>query len=125
MRPQALQVVGEHPVGAQLALDAHGRGDVGQPEQVVQVGQGEHQLAEHAVGAVDQRQALLLGEGDRRQTVRAQRVGGVVQFAVAVAHLALTHHRERDMRQRREIAGAAEASVLVDHGRQPAESRSA
>ena len=75
MRPQPLQVVGEHPVGAQLALDAHGRGDVGHPEQVVQVGQGEHQLAEHAVGAVDQRQALLLGEGDRRQTVRAQRVG--------------------------------------------------
>ena len=78
----------------------------------------EHQLSEHAVGAVDERQALLLGEGDRRQAVRGQRVGGGVQCTVAVAYLALTHHRERDVRQRREIAGTAEASVLVDHGRQ-------
>ena len=79
MRPQPLQIGGEHAVGAELALDTHGCGDIGQPEQVVQIGQREHQLAEHAVGAVDQGQAFLLGEGDRRQPVLAQRVGGRLQ----------------------------------------------
>ena len=118
VRPQLLQIGGEHPVGAELSLDAHRRGDIGQPEQVVQVGQREHQLAEHAVGAVDERQPLLLGEGDRGQAVRAQRVGGRLQFAVAGAHLPLPHDRERDVRQRREITRTAEASVLVDHRRQ-------
>ncbi len=44
------------------ALDAHRGGDVGDLEQVTQVVDGEHEHAEHAVGAVDEGEALLLGE---------------------------------------------------------------
>ena len=50
---QPLQIVGEDPVGAELALDAHRRRDIGEPEQAVKVGEREHQLTEHSVGAVD------------------------------------------------------------------------
>ena len=40
---------------------------------------------------------------DRRQAVRAQRVGRRQKFAVAGTDVPLTHDRERDVRQRREI----------------------
>ena len=36
------------------------------------------------------------------------------QLAVRVAHVALAHQRQRAVRQRREVAGAAERAVLVD-----------
>ena len=45
-------------------------------EQPAQVGERQHQHAEHAVGAVDQRQALLLGQLDRLDAGGAQRLGG-------------------------------------------------
>ena len=67
LRAQRLQVGGEHPVGAEHRLHAHRRGEVGGAQQQVEVGAGQHQLAEHAVGAVDQRQPLLLGQHDRRR----------------------------------------------------------
>jgi hypothetical protein len=68
VRAQCLQVVGEHPVGTELRLHAHRGGDVGGAQQPVQIGQRQHQHAEHAVGAVDQRQPFLLGEYDGPQT---------------------------------------------------------
>ena len=77
----------------------------------------QHQHAEHAVGAVDQRQALLGGQLDRRQAGGGERVGGRHQGAVGVADLALAHQRERAVRQRRQVAGAAERAVLVHHRR--------
>ena len=46
-------------------------------EHHVEVGQGEHEHAEHAVGAVDQRQPLLGPQRDRRDAVRLERAGGV------------------------------------------------
>ena len=118
VRAQLLQVGGEHPVGAQLSLDAHGRGDIGQPQQAVQVRQGEHQLAEHAVGAVDQGQPFLLREGDGRQAVRVQGVGGGHQPIGGVAHVSFAHHRQGDVGQWGQIPGAAQAAVLVDHRRE-------
>jgi hypothetical protein len=39
---------------------------------------------------------------------------------VGVADLALPHQRQRDVRERREVAGAAEAAVLVHHRGEPA-----
>ncbi len=115
MRTQLLQVGGEHRVGAELRLDAHRGGEVGGAQQRPQVVQGEHQHAEHAVGAVDEGQALLLGERDRRETGGRQRLGGGLQPAGGVAHLALAHDRERAVRERGEIARAAERPVLAHH----------
>ena len=89
-------------------------------KQAVEVGQREHQHAEHAVGAVDQREAFLLGQHDRRQAVRRQRVAGVEKVALGISDRAFAHHRERDVRQRREVTGTAEAAVLVHHRSQAA-----
>ena len=82
---EGLQVGGEHAVGAEQALDAHRGGDVGGREQLAQVGDREHEHAEHPVGAVDQREALLLAQLDRLQTGLAQRLGGVDAAAARVA----------------------------------------
>ena len=112
LRPQRLQVVGEHAVGAEQALDAHRDGDVGDRQQVAQVGDRQREHAEHPVGAVDQREALLLVEGDRRQ-----HVAGLAQVAAGGAHRALPHQRQRAVRERREVAAAAERAVLVHDGR--------
>ena len=57
-----MQILGEDVVGAEQTLDAHRRRDVGDLEQPPQIGDRQHQHAEHAVGAVDQRQTLLLGQ---------------------------------------------------------------
>ena len=76
VRPDRLQLGGEDPVGAELALDRHGGSDVRRTHQHREVGQRHHQHAEHPVGAVDQREALLGGELDRRQAGRGQRLGG-------------------------------------------------
>ena len=84
----------------------------------VQVAKRQHQHAEHAVGAVDQCQPLLLGEHHRLDAVPGKRLAGRQQFAVGGAYRTLADDRQRHVGQRREIAGAAEAAVLVDDGRQ-------
>ncbi len=81
LRAQVLQVGGEHAVGAEQALDAHRRRDVGGRQQVAQVGDREHEHAEHPVGAVDQREPLLLAQLDgcrpaSRRAARRRRRGG-------------------------------------------------
>ena len=117
VRAQCLELGREHPVGAELALDRHGGSDVGGAQQPAQVGDRQHQHAEHSVGAVDERQALLLGQLHRSQAGSGQRVGGRDQVAVAVADVALPHQRERTVRERRQVTGAPERPVLVDHRR--------
>ena len=81
------------PVGAEQALHAHGRGHVRRPQQPGQVGAGQHEHAEHAVGAVDQRQPLLGLEG--------QVEGG------------------GDVGEGRQVAAAAERAELGDLGQPP------
>ena len=115
--PQAVQVGGEDVVGAEQPLDRHGRGDVGDHEQLVQVVDGEAQHPEHAVGAVDEGQALLLLQLDGPDAGRGQGVGRRHPLAVGVADHALAHQGECAVRQRGEVAGAAERAVLVHHGR--------
>ena len=44
---------------------------------------------------------------------RGERLGGGAEHAVRVPHLALPDQRERAVRERREVAGAAERAVLV------------
>ena len=112
LRAQRLQVVGEHAVGAEQALDAHRGGDVGGDEQRRAGRRAPAQHPEHPVGAVDQRQAFLLVQRDR-----LEHLAGFAERAVGVAHRPLPHQRQRAVRERREVAGAAERAVLVDDRR--------
>jgi hypothetical protein len=119
VRPELLQVVGEHGVGAQQRLDAHGGGDVGRRQQPAEVGQGQHQHPEHAVGAVDEGQPLLLGQLDRLDAALPQRLRRPAEHPRPVAYGALAHQRERHGRQRGQVPGAAQRAVLV-HDRRDA-----
>ena len=114
MRPEPLQVLGEHVVGTELTFDAHRRGQVGDPDQLLQVGQRQTEHAEHPVGAVDQRQAFLLGQHDRRDPGGRQCLCGRLQRPGRVPHGALAHQGERAVGERGQVAGAAETAVLVD-----------
>jgi hypothetical protein len=67
LRAQRLQVGGERPVGAEQPLDRHRRSDVGESGERTQIVQREAEHAEDAVGAVDQRQALLRPQLHRSQ----------------------------------------------------------
>ena len=118
VRAQRLQVRGEHRIGPELGLDAHGGGEVGRPEQQREVVGGERQHAEHAVDAVGEGQALLLAQHDRRDAGRGKRVGCWQRFA-ADTYGALAHRGERTVRQRSEIARAAQRPELV-HDRRDA-----
>ena len=93
-------------------LIAAARSAVG--DQGAQVGDREHEHAEHAVGAVDEGESLLLAQLDRGDAGGGERVGGRHEGAGCVAHLALAHQRERAVRERRQVAGAAEAAVFAD-----------
>ena len=125
VRAQRLQVRGEHRVGPELGLDAHRGGEVGRAEQQREVVGGERQHAEHAVDPVGQRQALLLAEHDRRDAGRGERVGRGLCFAVDApcvdapcvdAHRAFAHRGECAVRQRSEVARAAQRTELVNNG---------
>ncbi len=88
------------------------RGQVGHREQVPGVGDREQQHAEHAVGTVDERQPLLGGELDRAQSGRGQGRGARPAGTVLAQHPALAEQHQRAVRQRRQVAGRAERSVL-------------
>ena len=111
---ERLELRGEDPVGAHLRLDAHRGGDVGGAQQPTQVGDREDQHPEHAVGAVDQRQALLGAELNGREAGRRERIGRGHQCAARVAYVALPHQHQRAVGERREVARAAERAVLPD-----------
>ena len=112
MRPQRLQVGGEHGVGSRESLDAHRGGEVGGGQQGVEVGEREDEHPEHAVGAVDERETLLLGSTTARCRPR-RALGGGTRSPSRVAHLPLAHQRQRAVRERGQVAGAAELAVLA------------
>jgi hypothetical protein len=72
MRTELLQVGREHPVRAEEGLDAHRCGHVGESQEPVEVVAGEDEHPEHAVGAVEEGEAFLLGQLDRRKPLRGQ-----------------------------------------------------
>ena len=77
--------------------------------------QRQDQHAEHAVGAVDQREALLRRQG-RAGSIPASRSASAARRgrAVALDHLALADQHERAVGERREVAARAERAVLGD-----------
>ncbi len=60
---------------------------------------GEDEHAEHAVGAVDEGEALLLLQDDRGDARLGERLGGGLAHAVGGAHLALAHDGQRAVRE--------------------------
>ena len=84
VRAQGVQLGSEHRVGAGEGLDARSGGEVGGLEERRQVVQCEAQHAEHAVGAVDESEPLLLGEHDRLDARGSQRLSGIDGSGVAI-----------------------------------------
>ena len=111
LRPECLEFGGERGVGGQQSLDGH-RGDhVGLSEEAFDVGDGEAEHAEDAVGAVGDGEALLLGEFDRFEAGVAERVGGGTNAAV-VHDVAFAEQRQCAVGERSEVAAGAERAVL-------------
>lgn len=89
-----MEVGGEDAVGADHTFNAHGGGDVGEAGKFVEVGDGHDELAEHAVGAVDEGEAFFFGKFDGVEPCGGEGVGGVHEGAVGVADLAFTDDGE-------------------------------
>ncbi len=119
MRSQLLQVGREHSIGAGETLDAHRRRQIDRRQQGTKIGDRQHQHAEHAVGAVDEREPLLLLEFDRLDARSGQRLARRHEHADGIPHLTLAEQGERAVGERREVARAAEAAVFVDDGSDP------
>ena len=120
MRSQRLvQLRAEDLVGAQQSLHAHRSDEVGAVAEHVEVGEREDQHPEHAVSAVDEGQPLLLLQLDGLDARLCEKLGHRALHSIAVGGPALPHEHEGAVRERREVAAAAQASVLV-HDRRDA-----
>ena len=113
-----MQVRREHVIGAQQPLHTHGRGDVGRRHQTPEIVDGQAQHPEHAVGAVDESQTLLLLQLDRLDASVEERIGRLHHLPVD-SHGPLTHQGEGTVRERREITGAPQRAELVHDRRDP------
>ena len=102
VRAQRHQIGGERPVGPHQRFDRHRRRDVRRAQQHVEVGDGEDEHPEHAVGAVDQRQTLLGLQRDRGDAGGGGRRGA----------LAFADQGESDVGEWGEVATRAERPVL-------------
>ena len=114
VRAHGDQVGGERAVRAQQGLHAHGGREVGDPEQVLEVGQGQREHPEHPVRAVDEGQALLLGQDDRGESGLGQRLRRGAGRPIGADHLPLALQDDRHVRQRGEVTAAPEGPELVD-----------
>lgn len=113
VRADGVQLGREHLVGAEQRLQAQRGGDVGGLVEGVEVGEGHDQHAEHAVGAVEQGEALLLAQLDGLDPVLGEQFAGGPYDAVGALGVALAHQGQGAVRQRGEVAGATEGAVLV------------
>ena len=87
-------------------------------QQDVEVGEGQHEHAEHPVGAVDQRQPLLgLQRRAAPTPAAASAAAPVDERAVGQPRLALAEQDERRRRERSEVTAGAERAVLAHDGR--------
>ena len=115
MRAQLLQVGREHRIRAGQPFDAHRCGQIGGRDERQQINDGHDEHAEHAVCAVDQGEALFLMQLDRDNTCRCQRVCRRHERAARIAHLTLADQGECAVRERRQVARAAEAAILPNN----------
>ena len=117
VRTQPLQPFVERGVGAERRLHRHRRGDVGRPREVGDAPRGQDPDREHALRPVDERQALLRLQRDRREAGHGERRAG--RFAPLLGEqLALPDQREREVRQGRQVARRAQRPLLRHRGDQ-------
>ena len=113
MRTQRVDLRQKDLVRAAQRLDRERRRDVHLAHQGHAVVEGENQLPEHPVGAVDERESLFLRELNRRETRVTERVDRSTSRATGVTNVPFAHQGEGHVRERREVTGAAERSELV------------
>ena len=101
----------ERDVRPEQRLDGHRRDHAGRPHQPVRVGEDERPDRAHHLGPVEERQALLRLERQRLQAGVAQRLCGRLDGPIPL-HLAQPDERQRQVRQRREVAGRPDAPLL-------------
>ena len=114
MRPGELVRRGERDLGAEQRLDAHRRGHRCGPRQPVRVREEQRPEGPHQLGPVEEGQTLFRLERQRLQTHLAERDERRDDLPVKL-HVTPADEREREMRERREIAGRADAPLLRDH----------
>jgi hypothetical protein len=102
-------------VGAEEGLHGDGAGHVGRGGQPVEVGHGQAQVGQHPFRAVEERQALLGLEDDRREAGGGQRLGPRAAPSTGVERFAGAREDGPDMRQRGEVTRGAEAAELGHH----------
>ncbi len=102
-------------VGAEEPLDGDGAGHVGGGGQPVEVGQGQAEVGQHALGAVEERQALLGLQHHRLEPGAGQPVGARQPPAVGVDDLPRPGEDRPHMGQGRQVTGGAEAPEFGHH----------
>ena len=117
VRSEGGQFGQEGLIGAQQSLDRHGGRHVGCRQEAGRIGAGQAQDAEHSVGAVGQRQALLGFQYQGGDAGGSQGVGGGDPLAVGVDDLALPGERQGHMREGSQVAAAAQGAVLANDRR--------
>lgn len=119
VRPDGVQLGREDLLGAEQRLERQGGGDVGGLVQVLEVGERHDEHAQHAVGAVQKGETLLLAQLDGRDAVGGEQLAGGGDDTVGPLGVAFAHQRQGAVAERREVAGAPEGPVLVHDGRDP------
>ena len=109
----------ERRARAQCGFDAQAAAGDGSGVQVFTLEQATQGIGGGRLGAVEQGQALLGGQGQRLEAGHGQGFGGWQPLAL-VAGLAFTQQHQRHVRQRGEVAGGAhrtlQRDVRVDFG---------
>ncbi|MCY1353954.1 hypothetical protein D9M69_403080 [compost metagenome] len=103
----------ERRTGTQHGFDAQAAADGGGGEQVFGLEQTTQGVGSGHLGAVEQGQALLGGQGHRLQAGDGQGFGGRQPLAL-VARLALTEQDQGHVRQRCQVAGGAHRALQRD-----------
>ncbi len=109
-RPGRVDARLERVERAAQRVHRHRRGDVGGARQPRGGEHGERQHRRARLCAVDQREALLGRERDRRQTGARERVGAG-QVRPQVLGLALADQHQREVRERRQVAARADRAA--------------
>ena len=104
------------PGRCRAALDAHGRGHVGDVAQLLEVGDRHDEHAEHAVGAVDEGEALLLPQLDGLDPGLGEQLGTGRSTPSAPTARPSPMSTSAQCDERGEVAAAAERAELVDDG---------
>ena len=111
-----LQVIIKHAQATAEPFHRHGGGNIRDLRQAREVMNSQAQHAQHAVSAIDQRQALFFFQHQGFDAMIGQGVGGGDDGAVGThAHKPLAHERQGAVRQRGQIPRAAQRPVLMHH----------